>query len=111
MIYYIKRKAQCNMKKVFISIPMNGKSDSQIHSEMNDIKNKLSEMYDDYEILDSFITETYDSPLMYLAKSIETLSKADVAFFAKGWESARGCMIERLCCEQYGIPIIEDGNK
>ena len=99
------------MKKIFISIPMNNKSDSQIHSEMNDIKNKLSEMYNDFEVLDSFINETYDSPLMYIAKSIEVLSKADVAFFAKGWKSARGCMVERLCCEQYGIPIIEDGNK
>ena len=99
------------MKKVFISIPMNNKSDSQIYSEMNDIKNKLSESYDDFEILDSFINETYDSPLMYIAKSIEVLSKADVAFFTKGWESARGCMVERLCCEQYGIPIMEDGNK
>lgn len=96
------------MKKIFISIPMNNKSDSQIHSEMDDIKNKLSKMYNDFEVLDSFINETYDSPLMYIAKSIEVLSKADVAFFAKGWESARGCIVERLCCEQYGIPIIED---
>lgn len=109
MIYYINERHNSNMKKVFISIPMNNKSDDQIHSEMNAAKDKLSKIFnDEFEVLDSFINETYDSPLMYIAKSIEILSKADAAYFVKGWQSARGCNIERLCCEEYGIPIIED---
>lgn len=109
MIYYINERHNSNMKKVFISIPMNNKSDDQIHSEMNAAKDRLSKIFTDkFEVLDSFINETYDSPLMYIAKSIEILSKADVAYFVKGWQSARGCNIERLCCEEYGIPIIED---
>lgn len=45
-------------------------------------------------------------PLWYLAKSIEMLSKADVAAFAKNWNKYRGCKIEHLCATEYEIPII-----
>lgn len=45
--------------------------------------------------------------LWYLGKSIEFLSKADYAYFAKGWENYRGCRIEHECAVQYGIKIIE----
>jgi hypothetical protein len=44
-----------------------------------------------------------------LAKSLELLSTADVAYFAKGWEEARGCRIENTCAIEYGIElVIED---
>lgn len=36
------------------------------------------------------------------------LSTADVAYFAKGWEEARGCKLEHECAIQYGIDVIED---
>ena len=49
------------------------------------------------------ITQTKD-----LAKSLELLADADVAYFAKGWESARGCRIENQCAIEYGIDTIED---
>lgn len=45
-------------------------------------------------------------PLWYLAKSIEMLSKADVAAFAKNWDKYRGCKIEHECATEYEIPII-----
>lgn len=47
-------------------------------------------------------------PLWYLAKSLELLSAADVAYFVKGWEKARGCKIENTCAIEYGIDVIED---
>lgn len=46
--------------------------------------------------------------MKYLAKSLELLVDADVAYFAKGWESARGCRIENQCAIEYGIDTIED---
>lgn len=46
--------------------------------------------------------------MKYLAKSLELLADADVAYFAKGWESARGCRIENQCAIEYGIDTIED---
>lgn len=42
-------------------------------------------------------------------KSLVTLllATADVAYFASGWKNARGCKIEHICAEQYGIKIVE----
>ena len=48
------------------------------------------------------------SPLWFLGKSIELLSKADVAYFVKGWDEARGCKIEHQCAVEYGVDRIED---
>lgn len=36
---------------------------------------------------------------------------ADVAYFAKGWDEARGCKIENTCAIEYGITVIEDYEK
>lgn len=48
------------------------------------------------------------NPLEYLARSIADLAKADVAYFAKGWDEKRGCKIEYECATQYGIATITD---
>ncbi|KAF5080421.1 hypothetical protein DSECCO2_120650 [anaerobic digester metagenome] len=45
-------------------------------------------------------------PLCFLAKSIENMSLCHKAYFAKGWEDARGCRIEHEVAKQYGIEII-----
>lgn len=47
-------------------------------------------------------------PLWFLGKSLELLSTADIVYFAKGWEDARGCRIENQCAIEYGIEVIED---
>ena len=97
------------MKKVFISVPMSGINDEEIHKSMNDARVKICKyLGEGYQMLDSFIYDVYDSPLMYVAKSIEILSQADYAYFVEGWQNYRGCRIERACCQEYGIPIIED---
>ena len=62
------------------------------------------------EVIDSFFQDApVDAkPLWYLAKSLELLSTADVAYFAKDWEKYRGCRIENTCAIEYGIDVIED---
>lgn len=50
------------MLRVFISQPMNGKTDKEIEEERLSIVSKISET-------------------------------VDLAYFAKGWETARGCII------------------
>ena len=62
------------------------------------------------EVIDSFFQNApHDArPLWYLAKSLELLSTADVAYFAKDWEQYRGCRIENECAIEYGIDVIED---
>lgn len=87
--------------RVFISQPMNGKTDEEILRErdeaINEIKKNIS---DDIEVIDSFFQSApVDArPLYFLGKSLELLSTADIAYFCRGWDLARGCRIEHQCC-------------
>lgn len=89
--------------KIFISQPMKDLSEEEIrHNRMKAVK-KIKSLYgDDVEIIDSYI-DCEGTPLWCLGKSIELLSTADVAYFLKGWNIARGCRIEYMCANDYGI--------
>ncbi len=93
--------------KVFISFPMNGKSYDEIVRERNSIINRCKEYFsDDAYYIDTVVKELIEEPLYYLGKAIEALSEADIAVFTSGWEKARGCDIEYICAQEYGIPIL-----
>lgn len=97
------------MKKIFISQPMNGKTNDEILSERKKaIEVAKSIVNDDVEVIDSFFKDApHDAkPLWFLGKSLELLSTADCAFFLSGWDKARGCLIEKECCDKYGIETI-----
>lgn len=97
--------------KVFISQPMRGKSEGEILAERNSIIADIKAEYGyETEIVDSFFEDApVDArPLWFLGKSLEKLSTADKAFFADGWQEARGCKIEHDAAESYGIEIICD---
>ena len=101
------------MKKLFISQPMNGKTNEEILAVREKaIDSAKKNLGDDVEVIDSYF-EDYNPengcvPLKYLSKSLELLADADIAYFAKGWEDARGCRIENQCAIAYGIKVIED---
>ena len=102
------------MKRLFISQPMKGKTDAEILSERKAaVESAEKELGEEVEVIDSFFRNApaEAKPLWFLGKSIELLSTADVAYFAKGWESVRGCRIEHKCAAEYGITIIEDNGK
>lgn len=89
--------------KIFISQPMKGFSEEEIRHNREKAIQKIKNLYgDDAEIIDSFI-EGEGNSLWFLGKSIELLSTADVAYFLKGWNKARGCRIEYMCASNYGI--------
>ena len=89
--------------KIFISQPMKGLSEKEIKSDREKAIKKIKSLYgDDVEIIDSYIDDE-GTPLWCLGKSIELLSTADVAYFLKGWNTARGCRIEYMCADNYGI--------
>lgn len=101
------------MKKVFISQPMGGIRESQILK----IKEKAKEyvesvLGEEVEIIDSFFDcaplTKYRSrgPIWCLGESIKLMSDADYIYFVPGWTEARGCVVERLVAEEYGIEII-----
>ena len=35
------------------------------------------------------------------------MTLCNAVYFCKGWENARGCKIEHMCAEVYGLKIIE----
>ena len=92
------------MPKIFISQPMNGKTNEEIENERDSIIDRLREN-ECVEIIDSFFNDKpYEaSPLWYLGESIKLMSEADVVFFCNGWQTARGCQIEHDCALEYGI--------
>ena len=98
------------MKKLFISQPMNGKSDEEIlrqrEKAIEEAKKALGE---DVEVIESFVqvAPADARPLGCLGKSLELLSTADIAYLAQGWEEARGCRIEHECTVEYGINRID----
>lgn len=99
------------MKRLFISQPMNDKTDEEIlevrKKAINTAKSIMSG--EDVEVIDSFFQSApVDArPLWFLGKSLELLSTADVAYFADGWQEARGCKIEHICAIEYGIYVID----
>lgn len=96
------------MKKVFISQPMNGKTDDEILTERQEIIEMAKEDLKEIEVIDSFfIGAPHDAkPLWFLGKSFELLADADVAYFANGWQLARGCKLEHAACIAYGINTV-----
>ena len=102
------------MKKVFISQPMRGLTDEEILKKRNEIKKDIeTKINEEVEFIDSFFKD-YPSnihdihvPVWYLGKSIQLLSQADMIYFGKGWNEARGCRIEHEIAKVYGIDIID----
>ena len=97
------------MKKLFISQPMKGKTDEEILKVREKaIKSAESKIGEPVEVIDSFFqgAPADAKPLWFLGKSLELLSTADIAYFAKGWEAARGCKIEYECAIEYDIDMV-----
>ena len=95
------------MKKIMISQPMRGKTNELIKEE----RKVLVKEFEDrgYEVLDTVFNEApknVDEAIWFLSKSIEYLAQADIIFFMKGWEKARGCKIEHQVAVEYDKEII-----
>lgn len=98
------------MINLFVSQPMKGKTEKEIQEArekaIDEVRNSFGE---EINLIDSFIKDAPADakPLWYLGKSILLMSKADIAYFAKGWREARGCVIENACANEYGLLTIE----
>lgn len=91
-------------RNAYISMPMRGKED--VRAEFVLLRDELEKRHPDLTVIND-PTEARDvTPLEMLGRSITVLGRCDVAWFAPGWEKARGCKIEHDCCEAYGVDII-----
>ena len=102
------------MKKLFISLPMAGKSKDEIRKRMAEYKENAEYlMGEELELIDSFIEENIpnsikDVGVWCLGRSIAMMADADVVYFGRGWRSARGCLVEYEAAYRYKILRIED---
>jgi hypothetical protein len=103
-------------KKAMLSQPMAGKTEGEIVSTRERAIAILEGK--GYEIVNTLFTDEWYSneamtargvvqiPLCFLAKSLENMSLCHAAYFAKGWENARGCRVEHEAAVAYGLEII-----
>ena len=104
------------MKKIMISQPMAGFTETQIvetrnrflqFAEQETLEAVNTYFQDEWYSKDSMINRgVVQIPLCFLAKSIEKMALCHIAYFAKGWENARGCKIEHEIAVKYGLEII-----
>ena len=104
------------IKKIMVSQPMAGFTEEQIvetrnrfleYAEKHELKVVNTYFQDEWYSKDSMTERgVVQIPICFLAKSIENMSLCNMAYFAKGWENARGCKIEHEVARQYGLEII-----
>lgn len=97
------------MKKLFISIPMKGRTEEAIRHDMERM-HKLAEVVFDQEleVIPTFVKhdppETVNKSIYCLGKAIQKMAEADY-FIGVDWCFAfKGCNIERSVAQEYGIP-------
>lgn len=102
--------------KAMLSQPMAGKTDEEIAATRDKAIAALKDM--GYEIVNTLFTDEWYSkegmkergvvqiPLCFLAKSLENMSLCHAVYFCKGWEKARGCVIEHEAAKAYNLEII-----
>lgn len=98
------------MIKVFISQPMRDKTPEEIQAERTRMIGLVeASEKDDVEVIDSYFGPEAENwnPIECLGESIKLLAKADVAVFAPHWDEYRGCRIEHLVAEEYGVKFCE----
>lgn len=90
--------------KVFISQPMNGRSNRSIQEERQPIVDTYKK--EGWEVIDSILNMGPADALIYLAESIKLLNDADRVVMMKGWAKARGCRIEHEIAVSYGKEVV-----
>lgn len=102
--------------KAMISQPMAGKTKEEIATTRERAVKVLKTM--GYDVVNTLFTDEWYSedsmkkrgvenrPLCFLAKSLESMSLCNAAYFCKGWESTRGCKLEHEAAIAYGLDII-----
>lgn len=105
------------MKKIFLSLPMSGRSDEDIQAQILEMKAEFllkNPFYKGEQIVfvdnlendidPSRCVDVKTAPLLYLGEAIRKLAYCDGVYFGNGWSKARGCLIEMEVCVKYDIP-------
>lgn len=96
------------MKKLFVSVPMKGRTEGEIKASIQKMK-KIAEIYEgeELELIDSYIEDNppKDSKeaVWYLGESLKKLAQADIFIGINEAYDWNGCCIESETAEKYGI--------
>lgn len=96
------------MKKLFVSVPMKGRTEEEIKASIQKMK-KIAEIYEgeELELIDSYIEDNppKDSKeaVWYLGESLKKLAQADAFIGIDEAYDWNGCYIERDAAQRYGI--------
>lgn len=95
------------MKKLFVSVPMKGRTEQEIKETMEKMK-KIAEIYEgeELEMIDTYINEVpqnANQSIWCLGESIKMLSEADVFIGIDSDYDWNGCYIEGKVADRYNI--------
>lgn len=95
--------------KIYISMPMNGKTIEEIETRRAEIEQLLIKRFPDktIHIIDSIYHGEKKGPVWCLGYSVSMMNDADLVVFDKGWRNARGCKVEYDVCSYYGYRFLE----
>lgn len=97
------------MKKLFVSVPMKGRTKEAIRHSMNKMHKIAEAMAEEpMECINSWIKEEppadcRNAGVWYLGKSIQLLSNADYFIGVSDPWRWKGCMVEDMAAQEYGI--------
>lgn len=100
------------MKKLFISVPMKGRTEEEIKASIQKMK-KIAEIYEgeELELIDSYIEDNppkgNNEAIFYLGESLKKMAQADVFVGIRESYEWSGCRIESITAESYGIKSYE----
>lgn len=96
------------MKKLFVSVPMKGRTKEEIKASIQKMK-KVAEIYEgeELELIDSYVEDnppkSSKEAVWYLGESLKKLAQADVFMGICESYDWNGCCIERETADKYGI--------
>ena len=98
------------MKKLFVSVPMKGRTEEEIKASIQKMK-KIAEIYEgeELELIDSYIEDNppkdNKEAVWYLGESLKKLAQADVFMGICENFDWNGCYIKRETAQRYGIKV------
>lgn len=108
-MYEKERKSE--MKKLFISVPMKGRTEEQIRESMRRMHKVAEAVWDEeLEVIDSYVAEAVPSvnseAVWFFGESIKRMADADYFIGVDSYydNRYRGCSLERMVALEYGIP-------
>lgn len=92
-------------EKIYISLPISGR-EKEARQKADSIKSSLSRL--GYEVVNPFDVYAGENPdyMDYLASDLIALSTCDRIFMCRGWQTSKGCRLEKSFAEIYGKKVL-----